>query len=351
MKHLLSHLIHAGAAAAALATLSLQAAQEKPAPREEKKELRVISGPDARRRPLGPREGEKREMETVTFLGVETSPVAPTLSMQLGLAPGTGLVIEHVAPESPAAGVLQEHDLLLQLDDQILIEGRQLSVLIRNHKAGDEVALTYMRGGKKTTAKVKLGSHEVPKMAGGPPMMGPSVRAFAFGPNGDERREFMRAGPDGPEGHADWDRVLSLLQRARPAPDGPPGTVPPGARIRIDHNGTPGMRAMSINAGNSNLLFSDEAGTLELTMKDGAKSLVAKDKAGTEIFSGPVTTPEERRALPPGVRERLEKLEGMQDMTFRTDGDFKGGEMRIMRPRSISLPDAPREAAPNSTYY
>ena len=85
------------------------------------------------------------------------------------------------------------------------------------------------------------------------------------------------------------------------------------------------------------MVFSDDEGSLELTSKDGAKTLVAKDAKGESLFAGPVTTPEERAALPASVRERLEKLEGMHDITFRTDGNFKA-ETRTVRPRGISLP-------------
>ncbi len=75
-------------------------------------------------------------------------------------------------------------------------------------------------------------------------------------------------------------------------------------------------------------------------MKDGKKSLVAKDSKGEQLYTGPVTTPEERQALPAAVRVRLEKLEGMQDITFHTDGSFLEAETRTFRPapRGISMP-------------
>ena len=39
---------------------------------------------------------EKREMETVAFLGVETAPVGPALTAHLSLAKDPGLVIRHI---------------------------------------------------------------------------------------------------------------------------------------------------------------------------------------------------------------------------------------------------------------
>ncbi len=337
---------HFAAALAALAVLhsSLAAADEKPAPKA-KTEMRVISGPD--RRVVVERVGDKAdkmEKETVAFLGVETGPVSATTGAQLGLARGTGLVVSQVALKSPAAGVLQEHDILLKLDDQILIETKQLAVLVRTKKQGDEVALTFLRAGQKSTAKITLGQHEVPKFsaAGG----GPDVRTFSFTPFSAGAQAFEVPVAGSGEARAETDRVLELIHGAR-VRAGAGGEQAP-ARIQIDRQGGPGFRVMSINTADSNLVFSDDAGSLELTQKAGAKTLVAKDAKGAEIFSGPVTTPDERKALPDTVRVRLETLEGMHNMSFRTDGDFQGAETKVMRPmeRSISFP---RTAAPMRT--
>jgi hypothetical protein len=301
----------------------LRAAENKPAPEPPKKPLRVLT-PAREGRPML-RDGERREkieMETVAFLGVETAPVSITTGVQLGLPRGTGLVVNHIVPKSGVDGVLEEHDILLKLDDQILIETRQLSVLIRNRKEGDEVVLTYLRGGQKATAKVKLGKTEVPKTSLFAPDGGP---AFP----GSRHFELFKGPPGAGDQRADVDRVLSMINRG-------PGGDP--VRIQIDRNRGPGFRAMTLHTANSNIAYSDDDGSLELTTQDGVKTLVAKNAVGEELFAGPVTTPEERGAMPAGVRARLEKLEGMHDVTFRTDADFKGGELRVMRPRGIAYP-------------
>lgn len=301
---------------------------------------REVRPPGAFTRPFTaplPGPGEK---EVVTFLGVETVPISPTLTAQLGLPNNSGLVVNTLVPDSPGAAALKQHDILLKLDDQLLVDRNQLSVLIRNHQEGDEVTLTYVRAGKQATTRVKLTKREVPKMAaafesgfghgGGDAIFyGPAHGAF----------EVAVPGPDAPGGREHVDRVLSLIHGP-----GAPGAGPGGAaRIQIDGRAGAGFRAMRVNPGNSTLMFSDDAGTLELTMKDGTKTLNAKNPKGESLFSGPVTTPEERKALPAEVRERLEKLEGMQDVTFRTDGDFQGAEMRVMRPsaQGIALPLPP----------
>jgi hypothetical protein len=313
------------------------AQEPKAVTKDEKKEMRVLSTPRVRDVLIQRAEKGEVEKETVAFLGVETGPVSGALSAQLGLARGTGLVINHVLPKSPAVGVLQQHDILLKLDDQILIETRQLSVLIRNKQEGDEVTLTYVRSGKQATAKVKLGQQEVPKLA---LEHSPGAGAFAFSAS-PERFEFI----PGEAGREEVDRVLSLLGRA-------PGHVSEGQRvfprtpqIRVERFGGPGVRAMSINAQNSTIVYSDDAGSLELTLKDGVKTLTAKSAKGDRLFSGPVTTDEQRKTLPADLRERLEKLESMHGVTFETDGDFTGANVRVLRPRGISLPLAPVERA------
>jgi serine protease Do len=286
---------------------------EPPRPHVElKKEIRIHHG-----------DHPGMEMETATFLGVEAGPVSPTLIAQLNLPDHAGLVVLHVVPDSAAAGALKEHDILLKLDDQILIDEHQLAVLVRNHKDGDQVTLTYVRGGKSATASVKLTKHEVPKFS---ETMHPMPRMLTLPEHGQ-----MIAGAVGGNGREEMDRMLSLMDRAH-------GGEP--VRMRFEHIDGPGMRAVSVNTANSNLVYSDEKGALELTFKDGKKTLVAKDPKGVQQFSGPVTTDDERKAMPADVRERLEKLEAMHDVTFRTDENFEGAETKVFEPQAkpIVLP-------------
>jgi serine protease Do len=297
---------------------------------DHSEKLRVLAdakSPDAKFGPRvfirhGPAEGE---METVAFLGVETAPVTPSLTAQLGLPKDAGLIVRHVVPASPAASMLQTHDILLKLDDQLLIEPRQFSVLVRNHKEGDEIELTYVRAGKQTTAKVKLGKHEAPKMA-----------YFNF-PDGAENFDYFVHPESSGLPHEEMDRVLSLLDREQ---------IEHGSRphhLKIPGPDGPGFHSVTVNAGNSNMVYSDDQGSLELTLKEGKKTLLAKDSKGAQLFSGPIDEPEQRKALPEAVRERLDKLESMQDVSFHADDDFEQGEVKIMRPApgKISLPLPP----------
>jgi len=257
---------------------------------------------------------EHGEMETVTFLGVETSPISKALVAQLSLSSDAGLVVQHIVPNTAAAEVLKPYDILLKLDDQILIDQHQLSVLIRNHAAGDEVTLTYLRAGKTATAKVKLSRHEVPKIADTLFSL-PGRLPFQFAPE-------TQPGEPADREHAE--RMLSMIDRAH---HGEP------VRVEIQHGRKgEGMRAVKINTENSNLVYSDDNGSLELTIKDGKKMVVAKNAKGEQEFAGPATTDEERKHIPEKVRARLDKLESMHNVSFRTDDDFETFETEVAPP-------------------
>ena len=338
------------AAAFPVANASDEAA---PAPKQATKEIHIIStpndsgasgGPRIERRVIFGHPGKPGEMETVTFLGVETAPVSPTLTTQLGLPEGTGLVVSHLASESPAAGVLKEHDILLKLDDQLLIEQRQLSVLVRNHKEGDEVTLTYLRGGKQASVKVKLAKHDVPKVA---MQLGAAATLFGAGGGGSGgssntfgKIDVMVLDPNNPQDRESVERMLPLMD----------GAKAPGLRIYREAarpEAGPGENNISVrvNTGNSHMVLDDDKGSIELTLKDRLKELVAKNAKGEQVFSGPVNTPEERKALPADVRERLERLEDSTQLGYKPGSDFTS-ETKVIRPRGQSIALPPQPAAP-----
>lgn len=333
MKSTLSQIIPIAGFVLAIPVLPLEASDAEAPRKEIKKEIRVVTK-DAAAAPDAPKvlqrmkfvgTGGPAELEKVAFLGVQTVPADPALAAQLGLPRHTGLVVTSVVPDSPAASVLKVHDLLVKFDDQLLIDPHQFSVLVRNRQEGDEVTVTYLRAGKEAKAKIKLGQHEVPKLA----MFSPRAGASAGGP-------MSWTSSFAPVAREDVDRVLGMIDLGK---DGTP-------RI-VRHNQLAGDRMISItvNTGDSNMSYSDEKGSLELTIKDGQKELVAKDAKGETVFSGPINTPEERKGLPADVADRLKKIEHMQGFSFKTGDAFEGGEMKVVRPlgQGISLP-APAQA-------
>lgn len=279
------------------------------------------------------------EMEKVAYLGVETMPVDPTVAAQLGLPRGTGVVVRRVAEGSPAAGLLQPHDVLTKLDDQILVNMQQLTVLVRNHKTGDEVKLTLVRGGKESAVKAKLAEREVPKLAGVMPQ--PLMQFFGEeGPGGGNM--MFRTGEAGLPGFAgpeagDVMRVIGgdrMNWFARP-------------RVHVfRRHGGEGPTILDLPAGN--FVFSDDQGSVEVTSAEGKRELTVKDKKGAVTFSGPINTPEEHEKLPAEVKQRLEAIGGAE---LGDDADELKIETKVFKPAIKTrgeLPPAQPEAGMRS---
>lgn len=272
------------------------------------------------------------EMEKVAYLGVETMPVDPTVSAQLSLPRDTGLAIRRVAEGSPAASLLQKHDILTKIDDQILIDMRQLSVLVRNHKVGDEVKLTLIRGGKETTVKAKLGEREVPKMAMGDGQ--PFMQFFNTevpGPGGMLLRPGMPGLP-GMEGRGPGD-VMRMIGGDRMH-----WFANPRMHVRKLHGGK-GSTILDLPSGN--FVFSDNEGSVEVNASEGKRELTVKDKKGKITFQGPINSPEDHKKLPPEVMARLEAI-GSADMD--DDDDNLEFETKVMEPATKTRQMLPSRA-------
>ncbi|BET66264.1 hypothetical protein ASA1KI_11820 [Opitutales bacterium ASA1] len=224
--------------------------------------------------------------KTVTFLGLSTTDTPAALSAQLGLPEGRGLVVAFVEPGSPAekAG-LQQHDVLLRLDDQILVGARQLSVLVRGYADGDTVTLTYLRRGAEARATAVLTTREMP------------VDRMIHLDTGFGTTGFQWSMPDVPTDPG----ALREFRFKFPEPAVAPAAPMPRSASRV-----------MIFRPKSNIVYSDDEGTLRLTSDEEARSLRVVDASGKLLFEGPVRTEEERAALPAEIRARLEKLENME---------------------------------------
>ena len=90
------------------------------------------------------------------------SGVTPSATVYLGVAVQdssnpAGADLARVAASSPAADAgLQAGDVVTALDSTAITSAAQLTAGVRSHHAGDEVGLTYTRGGSSTTVKVRL---------------------------------------------------------------------------------------------------------------------------------------------------------------------------------------------------
>ncbi len=83
------------------------------------------------------------------FLGVSTQPAT-------GNQPGAE--VANVATGSPAAGAgLQSGDVITAVDGTAVSGPVDLARLVRSHQPGDQVTITYIRGGTSTDTQVQLG--------------------------------------------------------------------------------------------------------------------------------------------------------------------------------------------------
>ncbi|MGH8017713.1 MAG: hypothetical protein ACREIA_05385, partial [Opitutaceae bacterium] len=176
---------------------------------------------------------------------------------------------------------LQRHDVLTRLDDQILIDGRQLSVLVRGHKEGDTITLTRLRAGSEAKAEATLVGKELPV-----------ARVFEFHGRGHGPDVFHHALP---YPASEYNRVFQFS--AVP--------TPPALSTAPD-------RVMLFRPKTNIVYTGDDGVTLELIADEDGQTLKARDSNGKIIFDGPVTTKEDREALSEDLRARLEKLESMQ---------------------------------------
>ena len=269
---------------------------------------------------------ERLEKEKVTYLGVMTGPVDRTLSTQLGLPKDIGLVVGDVMEKSPASDVLKRDDILTKFDDQLLIDTQQLSVLVRAKKEGEEVKLTLVREGKEMSVKVKLGVHEVPKVAeafyfhhGGPGV--PAWQGGFLSPEAmyglDRVRELPGMGP------GEARDILHMIEHER-------GNFLYGPGVRIHARGGKGSTILDLPK--SNISYSDDEGSIDIKVDDGKRKLTVKNAKGEVAFDGPVNTEEERRKLPADVMKRLEKLDS-DSFEYEVGDDFK--------PDVVPLPPQP----------
>ncbi len=99
----------------------------------------------------------KSRVPQMSWLGVAIAEAPIEITTRLPIDRGTGLVVNDVIAESPAAVAgLQRSDVLARLNDQILVTPKQLQTLVMHRKTGDQVEITFFRKGEKRKVIVAL---------------------------------------------------------------------------------------------------------------------------------------------------------------------------------------------------
>ena len=97
------------------------------------------------------------------YLGIAYGPLTPSLAVRLGVNTDNGFVVGQVAPGSPAASAgLQPGDVITAVDGQPLDSESALAENLNQHKPGDSITLTVIRGGQQQNIQVTLGAAPTP---------------------------------------------------------------------------------------------------------------------------------------------------------------------------------------------
>jgi PDZ domain len=348
-----------GALAVSPAKLSAQEA-EKPAAPQGRPEG---EGP---RRERGDHRGPGDAVEGVPtpFIGVVTRELEPEVRSQTGLQDGYGLLVVEIMPDGPAkeAG-LQQHDVLVKLDDQKLINMEQLQVLVRSQKKEDEITLTIRRAGAEQQIKVKVGEKKMPPMRTDNRERGfgfPLPRGGGFryeppkGQDGDSWREraekFQNEMRDYQRRLQEWTggpRDRPMPQPPQGGLDAPPrdgdgrrGPPPPGAAGRPPHGGDrpkteqraeSSVRVESTTGGENsvtmhgNVIRTDDTGVYTIRRDNDKATFTVRTKDGKET-SWPVNNEQERQAVPKEYRDVLNEMDKIQ-----FDGHDAGSRRRELQ--------------------
>jgi hypothetical protein len=253
-------------------------------------------------------------LEKAAYLGVTTSPVDETLAKQLGLPRYTGLVVTYVDPQSKAAGRLQVHDVLSKLNDQLLVNHYQFSVLIRIQKPADEIKLTVVREGKPLEVAVTLSEKELP----------PLSEPWSF-----PRMRFGNPGARWNASSGTWTNLDEIIRKIVPGGQSSimrmHSTAPGGGRARThslnmgdgssgvwtDGTGSSRVTTRQSDGTRSTFTLSENGRTMTLTERGGVKRLSVTDDDGKSLFEGPVSTDEDRAKVPADLQASLKELDGM----------------------------------------
>lgn len=306
------------------------------------RQARPDSGPVNRNR----RDGEHRERgpqpetKPTSYIGVFTHPLGDEVRAQTDIPQGFGLLVEEVMPDSPAAKAgLKQHDVLVLLGDQKLVNQDQLSALIRSEKKDSEVTFTIRRSGNEQKITVKIGEKMMPiamerehgstnpwdnffngrnmerfgdEMRQQGEKFGERMRQF-----GEHMQEWARGpkdrpAPQAPQWGRDGDRGSDNGPGRRPQ-GRPPGETQPNNRPQPDVH----INSSSSSSFSRNIVRRDDSGEYSLSDNNGAKVFSVKPADGEEqTFI--VNTEDQRQAIPEQFRAKLRELEQV-DVNVKTE--------------------------------
>lgn len=244
------------------------------------------------------------------YLGLGIDPLPEALANHLGLNVDECALVRILDPNGPvAAAGLKEFDIIVGVDGAKIKSQPCLSKLMDKHQSGDEVKISYLHRGQPQEKSVKLAARPDDGIAAadGAAEEGMALPKEMLNGMPKEMRDAIEKnlkalGANGAMGGAqaqivpmDANGLPDLQKRVEKMMQGMQMQIQPGA---------PGVQAQM----KSTLKMMDKEGNIEIS-RDG-ESCEAKvfDKQGELLWSGPYQTPQDKAAVPPPVRERLDAL-------------------------------------------
>jgi len=260
------------------------------------------------------------------WLGVSVEEGSEALAAQLGLAPGSGLVVTYVSPDSPAAKAgLQRNDVLADLESQLLVHPAQLRKLIQGRKQGDAIQLTFYRAGQEQAASATLGKtpaglglfdedapwrtelRRLPEMLP-PDALRDQIKALRNS-LGNMKLDQSKVQEDVRHSLEQARKALQdALQSSSNAAWGP--AVKAFKEIQRSGSFSEGgssVTVLSTGKRVKSIVKADESGTIVL-VSNPKPHLTAHDKDGKLVFDGEIDTPEQRDKVPTELWEKVEPM-------------------------------------------
>lgn len=95
------------------------------------------------------------------YLGVVLQDVTPSMAKALQMDEKTGVMVNEVVDDSPAAKAgLEDGDIILTFDGQTITDYGDLTNAVRKTSPGDNVEVGVLRGGQKKNFQIEVGQHE-----------------------------------------------------------------------------------------------------------------------------------------------------------------------------------------------
>ena len=284
--------------------------------------------------PVGPRS----HIQTVAELasnsrqppatGLVTSRASDVLREQLALDRGCGLVVEAVAPGTPAARAgLKRHDVLVSLDGQLLLLPEQLAELLECSRSDAPLQFEVRRAGQTSTISL----------------------------------------------HAEGTEGTTSPTRSTAATDSEPVAVPPPAvpqqeaEMAVVADGStapPPNHARSIVTRLADDTLVQHGADYWLKIHRGEELwLIVRDPRGWVVFNGVIDTPAQRSLIPIQVRSRVEQLETMlASPAYHPPADPQAGLPEVSQEGPVSsvgpgsstpagAPQTPAKASPGTDVH